>query len=231
MLERAHRSYPENSATLVELADLHWRERKDEGLLDYYRFAAARSDKHEGFARTWFFAARLLRRDDSVLDWLRWRFASFGSQSGAPAVTLASCLDHLAHTEDALRVLDEAVVRRPDDGELLVQSAGFFTRCGRVERARELLDRARGRCPEGPWERAYASLLERLGEGQRALDLWQSILRREPLAIDAHRETARLLSQLQGEREALDHLAGACGGFPTITDWVKSAFPGSGKTT
>lgn len=214
LLLRAHRGFPENSATLVELADLLWVGQKDDRLLDYYRFAAARSDKHEGFARTWFFAARVLHKDESVLAWLRWRFDTFGARSGAPAVTLASCLDHLARTADALSLLDEALLLRPEDGELLVQAAGFFTRSGRIERARELLDRARGRCPESQWQRAYASLLDRLGAPTDALGLWQEILHREPLAVDAHRETARLLSRLRGEREALDHLAAACERFP-----------------
>jgi tetratricopeptide (TPR) repeat protein len=214
LLWAAHRRQPHDPAVVTELADLLWSRDRSPGLLDYYRFAAARSDKHEGFARSWFFASRLLRREEEALAWMRRRFEAYGGQSGGPAITLATCLDHLSRTDEALRLLDEAVARRPEDGELLLHTARLLARCGEVGKARELLERARGKCPEGRWSRAAVALHERLGERDEALSVWRGILAREPLAVDAHDALARHLAVLRGDAEALDHLAAAAGQFP-----------------
>ncbi len=214
LLRWAHRCLPGDSSVLAEVAALLSTKGRDESLLDYYRFAAARSDKHEGFAMDWFFAARLLRRDGEVLAWMRSRYERFGGQSGGPAITLANCLDHLSKTDEALRLLDEAVARRPDDGGLRIHAARLSIRCGRLERAGELIEQARGKCPEGQWSRAAALLRRRCGEHAEALEVWRGILAREPLAIDAHGEVARLLSLLSGETAALGHLETACREFP-----------------
>lgn len=213
-LRRAHRVFPADSSVVVELADLFWRESRDPNLLDYYRFAAARSDKHEGYARTWFLAARHHGRDGEVLDWLRRRFSDYGDRSGAPAITLADCLDHLSRTEEALRLLDEAIKRRPDDGDLLVYTARLAIRYGLVERGRGHLAKAQGRCHDGMWLRALATLHQRLGETGDALATWQRVLEREPLAVDGHRAVAHHLSLLVGESAASVHLKEACERFP-----------------
>jgi predicted Zn-dependent protease len=215
VLWRAHSRLPAEGAVLVHLADLLRLARLEEGgaLLHYYRFAAAFSDKVEGYAQTWFSFALSQGRADAALQWLRRRFSAYGARSGAPALTLAQALDSLCNPE-AVDVLRKAVALRPDDGDLLLQLARFESRLGSIGEAASLLERARAKVTPGNWLRARAALLRWQGIQEEEAQVWRLILEREPLAMDAHAFTARQLSITGGNSAAIAYLESVVARFP-----------------
>jgi tetratricopeptide (TPR) repeat protein len=211
LLWKAHRMMPLDASVLTALAQWQLRTRRDEGSLDFHRFAASLVDKDENFARNWFTAASAFGRSGDALAWLRRRFEAYGDRSGAPAVTLGECLDHLQRTDEALAVLSAGIARRPEDGELLVQAArlGCASDCST---GRGHLDRPAAAAHLGS---GVALLPDSSGGGQplAALKAWQECWRSAP-SHGRHRAIHEQLACLEGEAAALQSLAEACARFP-----------------
>ena len=135
--------------------------------------------------------------DEDRIDWalgealafLRRRFEELGGRSGLPVRSLSWALDQLDQCDEALAVYDAALARRPDDGNLALFAAEAFSRFGRHDRARELLDHARDR--SRGWARVAARHAEAEGRPDEAMTYWRRVLEVEPLAIDAHEEMLR----------------------------------------
>lgn len=228
----AHRCSPVDSAVLSALAVWHWREPRRQKALDFFRFAAALSDKVEAWSVQWFNACVALNRSEEALAWLRQRNQAYGDQSSGPALTLAVCLERLCLTEESLAVVEEAVRRRPDDGELLVHASRLAARFGKMYEAQLRLQRARQKCSHGQWLRADAALAGREGDHARQLAIWREILQTEPLAMDAHQSMVALLELVQGTAAAGAHLQEACTRFPqhyelnqTYITWLREHAP------
>ncbi|WP_176159204.1 tetratricopeptide repeat protein [Prosthecobacter debontii] len=231
ILWRAHALMPSDGLLLVRLADLMRRTRECEEaeILQYYRFAAAFSDKVEGYAQQWFSYAVSQKRGEEALQWLQRRVRDYGAKSGAPAITLMQALDMLGR-EEIVDVVREAVALRPADGELLLELAKMETRLGDHAEAATVLERARGQVLPGSWLRARIALHRRCGEHAEEVRLWRQILEQEPLALDAHHALARELAASQGNAEAITHLQAVCGLFPhhyglgqLLVGWLKDA--------
>ncbi|HSJ04093.1 MAG TPA: tetratricopeptide repeat protein, partial [Verrucomicrobium sp.] len=211
----AHRCSPADSAVLSSIGVWKWRgQQQRHETLDYFRFAASLSDKVEIWSVQWFNACVALNRTDEALAWLRQRFESYGSQSAGPATTLALCLERLCRTEESLAVIDEAVNRRPEDGELLVHAARLAARFGKKYEAQLRLEQARHKCPPGQRLRAEAAIAARDGDHPQLLALWQQILQSEPLSLEAHQSVAHALALLEGREAGTRHLSAVCASFP-----------------
>ncbi|GEP41410.1 tetratricopeptide repeat protein [Brevifollis gellanilyticus] len=214
-LRRAHVASPSDAGVLIRMADLMRRSQKAEpdDYLTIYRFAAALSDKVEGYAQIWFSHSVSLGRIEQAIDWLRRRMRAYGSKSAAPSLTLVQALDGLNRPE-MVEVMHEAVAMRPDDGELLVELARLETRLGHFEEAASLLQRAEGKTLPARWQRAQALLLRRREGPAAELTMWQNILVLEPLAFDAHQVVARELAGTGGNLAAIRHLETVAARFP-----------------
>ncbi len=216
------------------LASLCWNRREHDEAIELYRFAACLHERDEGHAVRYAFAARAKGRTEEVLRFLRGRAARHGASSRAPILTLARVLDMLDRAAEAAEALDEAIALAPEDGELALSAAPFFAAIGRVERARELLERARGRSPEGLFCHVAATLAAYDGIPEVELAAWRAVLEREPVNVVAHTRVAELLELLHGRAEARKHLAGAREAFPHSQPlgrlwlaWLTSDDPGS----
>ena len=214
LLWRAHRMAPPDPAALTALASWRLRRGRDEAALDLERFAASIADKDEGLARRWFAAASAFGRTGEALTWLQRRFAAYGGRSAGPAITLMQCLDGLNRTEEALKIMEEAIQRRPEDGDLLVAASRLQLRCGLLDEAESRLAAASGRCSRRIWGRAAAALEQRRGDRAAALGAWKKVLEHEPLALDAHQAVFEQLSSLEGEEAALRSMEEVCRRFP-----------------
>ncbi len=214
-LRRAHVASPGDAGVLVRIADLMRRSQRGapDDSLTMYRFAAALSDKVEGYAQIWFGHAVSLGRIEQALDWLRRRMREYGAKSAAPSLTLVQALDGLSRPE-MVEVMHEALAMRPDDGELLVELARLETRLGRFDEAASLLQRAEGKTLPARWQRAQAMLLRRRDGPAAELMMWQTILGLEPLALDAHQAVARELAGTGGNLAAIRHLEAVVARFP-----------------
>lgn len=229
----AHAMMPGDAPVLIRIAGLLSRTHTEnaEELLTYYRFAAAASDKVEGYAQVWFSYAMSQGKTEEALQWLRRRMQEYGSKSGAPALTLVQALDALGRPE-MVEVMREAVSRRPDDGELLLYLARVESRLGAFEEADSLLSRAYGKAYPAAWLRTKASLLRRQGQLAAEQEVWKEVLVREPLALDAHHMVARDLAATQGAFAAADYFQEVCRQFPhhyelgqQLAAWLREARP------
>src|SRR5207237_3359030 len=89
LLRRAIRYRPTTAANFYTLAHILWDQRRFEGALELYRFAACLEDKNEQLARDYFVAARYLKQTEAALLLLRNRCTRFGKLSGWTARTLS----------------------------------------------------------------------------------------------------------------------------------------------
>lgn len=214
LLRRTLRCRPLDAPVYFILANTLWDQRKWDEALVLYRFAACLDDKDEQFSRGYFNAARHLNRVQHALQFLEGRYRRFGARSGHPARTLFWALSELDQTPRAFKVLEEALRARPTDDELTLFAVEAYGRHGRYDRAQQLLSAAHGNTSEMAWLRSAGSLALLKGDTPVALSLWRQVLERDPLAIEAHRNVARLLAQMEGPEAAKAHYAAATQRFP-----------------
>jgi tetratricopeptide (TPR) repeat protein len=120
----------------------------------------------------------------------------------------------LDQTMEAFSALENALALRPQDGVLKLFACDQYTNGGNLKRAETLLEEARGLTSVGASARSAAAIANQKGELQRALDLWREVLAAEPLAMDAYRSIAFLISERESRTAALSFLANACARFP-----------------
>jgi tetratricopeptide (TPR) repeat protein len=196
-INRSLRARPLEAGSLYILGNILWGQGKREEALQWYRFAASLSERDEHLSRSYFSASCHFKQADEVLHFLCSRFERFGKRSGQPARTLFWALNQVDRTEEAFRVLEDALQLRPDDGDLLLFAAGAQGRYSRMERAAELLQIARGKVAHTAWLRVAATLASYRGELKDSLAQWQRVLEAEPLSIDAHENVVRLLAETE----------------------------------
>ena len=214
LLDRARRARPVDAGPLSVTAKVLWQERRFEEALTAHRFAACLEDMNEGLTTSYFVAARQLGRTEEALQYLRDRFARFGSASGRPAMSLFWALEELGRADLAFETLEDALRRRADDSSLELYAAEACARYGDLERSNELLAAARPRARRPAWLRTAAALAGYRGDLEAALACWQEVLEAEPLAVDAHRAYALLLASTQSDDGARGHLRAACERHP-----------------
>jgi len=215
LVQRSMRYRPLDDRGIALWADVLWDQPERRGdAVTLYRFAACLGERDEGRARSYLLASRHLHRTDEALRFLEDRFARFGRQKSWAAQTLVWAYEVLDRTGDALATLEKALELRPDDGELLVFAADFYSRYGRNQRARELLRAARDKTHATQWMRTAAGIEHTQGNLQAALDCWRKVLAAEPLAQDANRMVAELTGDLEGREAAIQHLQAALARFP-----------------
>ncbi|MCX6954279.1 MAG: tetratricopeptide repeat protein [Verrucomicrobia bacterium] len=194
---------------------LLWAQRQFAPAAEVYRLAACAGDKTEAHWDTYFSASRHLRTAEACLALLRQREARLGAQSGQPVRTLFRALDALDQTPAGFAALDAALARRPDDGELRLFAVECRARFGQRDEAARLLAAAEGRSPRRAWVRTAAHLAELRADHAAALGHWRELLALNPVDLDAHRSTARLIAILEGRVAALEFLREACARHPS----------------
>ncbi len=207
---------PTESEHLRALAEILWDERDHAESGALFRLAATSAGTREDYWQQFFIASRHLRTTDDALRLLDARFRRLGDRSSQPGRTL-----FWAHRErhafaPAAAVLDEALARRPDDGDLLLFAATTRARDGERDVATRFLARAEGHVAPGAFSRAAAELADLANDPPNALTRWREVLAREPLNPAAHRAVARLLAETdaRGPAAAREYLDGAVARFP-----------------
>ncbi len=236
LARRALRVRPADPGGIFVLARVAWESGRLTEALELHRFASCLDDKNEGLARSYFAAARHLRREDEPLRLLEGRTRRFGALSSQPARTLHGALADLDRVAEASAVLEEALRLRPEDGELLLYAAESDASAGEFDRAAARLEEARGHCRRGDWRRAAANLASARGDLAGALGLWREVLGAEPAALDANRAVARLLAETEGRPAAQAHVAGACERSPhnyalhqALIEWLRDEGPAAAE--
>ncbi|RMG37403.1 MAG: hypothetical protein D6725_08950 [Planctomycetota bacterium] len=213
-LRRALRYWPTNARLLETLGRYLWERRRFDEACELLRFAACLEDKDESAADTYFLAACAVGRREEALAFLRRRFERYGHRAAGPARTLVLAHVRLSQMAESLQVLEEALKRRSEDGELLLFAAGHYLAVNDRERAQRCLEAAKGRVPQADWLRQAARFHRSLGELPQAVEAIRQALEIEPMAADLHRELAQMLVATEGREAAVAHFESAIGQFP-----------------
>lgn len=229
LLLRAMRFRPHDGRAYGMLAEIRMDQRRREEALLLHRFAASLDDTDENRSRHYFYNSRLQNKTKEAILFLEDRFRRFGSRSSAPARTLAWAYDELDKTSKSFELLEEAIKKRPDDGDFKLYLADMYGRYGKHDRARELLEEAKPHSHPTMQLRTAAMLANYRGDLPQALEHWQEVLESDPFDGDAHDHVARLLADLRGEHTAVEHLEAAVEANPhsyplrvRLIEWLRS---------
>lgn len=213
-LYKSLRKIPNNGTTIRIMADVLWSQRQFEDSFKLYWFASCLHDKDEQFSYTYFLAARFLKKEDEAIQYLYDRFERFGHQSNLPVHSLFYALHGLGRTVEAFEVLQKALEKRADDGEFKLFVADAKARFGQKEAAEKLLKEAENQSPRSTWLRNAALIAELQGNLEKSLEYWNSVVKIEPPAPDAHESIANLLAGLEGKASAQNYLRKISRAFP-----------------
>ncbi len=216
---------------LHAFANLLWSQQQFAPAAEVYRLAACVGEKTETLWDSYFNASRHVRSSDSCLALLREREARLGAQSGQPVRTLFRALETLDQTPAGFVLLDAALARRPEDGELLLFAADCRARFGAIDEAQRLLAAAI-HSPRTAWLRTAARLAEVAMNHKGALGHWRELLTLNPIDLDAHAAVARLVATLEGRPAALSFLHQAGDLNPSLIpihalhlEWLRTETP------
>lgn len=212
-------------------ADDLWNDGRRDDALELYRLEIGLAPQDEDRAMHYFRAAHGVRQAEKALQFLKGRHDRYGAKSSQPVRTLFQACNLLERMTEGFEAIENALKRRPDDGDLILFAAECFGRYGRLDRAASFLETARGKTPEGSWLSTAAWLARWRGEWTEALRLWREVLRLEPLNIGACRQIVFHLSAT-GRIETLAFLREQAARFPQHYDlhclyasWLREGDP------
>ena len=216
LLKRATRLNPMDAGNYFVRAGILCDQLKFDEALELYRFAASLDDRNEAAAEAYFRMAQYRQQTNEGLDWIRRRVDRFGKKSSQPVRTLDWALRRLSRDSEGVEALEQAILLRPEDGDLLLYTAEseVIASFSNLERAKELYRRAEGRCSRTDWLRTGARLAAYQSQHGEALRIWREVVELQPMAVDAHRAIAGLLSEIEGQAAALAHVQAAAERFP-----------------
>lgn len=232
LLRRTLRQMPLRAEVYYKLAHTSWDLRRREEALALYRTAVSLEITDERYADSYFKAARYLNCAGEALDFLTRRFERWGKKSAQPAITLFESYDVLEQTRRGLEVLEQALLLRAQDGELLTYTAEAWGRNGDMARAEELLARAAPLARRAAWLQSKARLTEGRASLGEALQYWEQVAQDDPFNLRAVRSVARLLTETQAPEAALAYIEGLAARFPhhhglnrLRVEWLDDAAP------
>jgi len=229
---RLMRTRPIDWLNLSVFAHLIWGEGNFEAGARVYRLAATVGEKIEAPWNAFFSAAALTGRAEMALQLLRERYTRLGNASVSPLKTLCSSLERMQRTPEAHALISDALSTRPDDSELLLLAAESFGRVGEYSSAKGLLEKAHQHVNRVSWIHTAARLASWRGDHADALELSRELLKTNPLSVFVIRETARLISIVEGRRQTLEWLGQQIERFPHFSplrqvnlEWLRSVDP------
>lgn len=214
LLRKALFFMPTNAEIYFTFANILWGQRRFETAFELYRFATCLEDKNESYAIAYFSASIYFKQTEAALQFLIHRFERYGKKSSVPAQILFCAYDQLCLTSEGFDILEQAEKFLPDDGSLLLYKAKAYAKFNKISQAEHLIERAKGRVSEAVWFGVAAQVAMYAGESERALDLYQELIKLDPLSIDCYNAIAQLLAELQDYDAALLFLEEATQRFP-----------------
>ncbi len=123
-----------------------------------------------------------------------------------------------------LPLVEQLILRRPDDAELKIKAADLAADNGQIDKARDYLRTVLGQHPHAVQAlRRLALLSERQGEPGTAASYWQLLLANDTNDVQAHRHLARYFDRTDNRVEELRHVMVLLDMFPADTALLKRA--------
>jgi cellulose synthase operon protein C len=196
------------------ISRLSWNEGERNAYLDFARLAACIEDRNESRLRSYFQVACFLHQEDQAMRWLQKRTQSLPLH-GDPFMTLSWAFEQIQKPSEALRVLEEALIALPDDGVLHAYAAHKFSAFGKTERAKQLLEFARNKCPDAMYHRTAAAIDMDAGNLQSAREHLNTVLEIDPLDMGTLDRLMQVDHDLDGPVAARNRLNEALSKFPS----------------
>lgn len=206
LLDEILRRQPLSAAAWWTLAGQHWERMEREEAFECYRLCVCLEDKVEGYATSYFKAARFLRRTDEALGYLQRRIEWLGSRSANPYITYVRALDLIDRGTESLAVLEEALARHPDDGYLVTEAFDLHMAAGHHEQAARLLSEKSRLLSDAQRLYREARLAEHNSDSEAEMAVWQQLLAAHPRNEHAISQIARLLDARNQPAEAIAFL-------------------------
>lgn len=200
------RRQPTNASAWWTRAGLHWDSLEREEAFECYRLCICLEDKAEGYATSYFKAARFLRREAEALEYLRRRLEWLGGRSANPFITYARALDLLERAQESIAVLEEALQKHPEDAWLVEEAIGFLCNAGHYERAEKLLQDKGSVLSEVARLYKQARIVSARGDAAAELACFRRILELQPRSERAAANIARLLNETESPQSAIAFL-------------------------
>lgn len=197
---------PLSAAAWWVLAGQYWEGMQREEAFDCYRLCLCLEEKTEGYATSYFKAARFLRRTDEALAYLARRIEWLGALSANPYITYARALDLLERGPESLAALEQALTRHPDDAFLVAEVFDLHLSAGHHEQAERLLEEKGHLLSVALRMHKQARLAGHLSDSAGELAIWRQLLALQPRNEHALTQVARLLGEAGRVEEAIAFL-------------------------
>jgi cellulose synthase operon protein C len=216
LLAKAVRMRRRDGRVYESLARCRAKQTRHEEAAFLRRIASSLSQSFEPYAKAYFESCCALRRQDEAISFLEDRTKRFGHKDGAPWITLADCLTRLDREKEAAEVLKKGAAIRPEDGSFLLEAGSMMAGWGEPYRSQgvEWMERSRGRTPEQRWLNKTARIASFLGDRNKALRCWRSLVELQPLNVDGWRGLAQCTADELGEDSAIQLLDQATAKYP-----------------
>ena len=204
----------DSSTGYYYLGVLRWQQKQLDESLRLKRIASCLKDLSEGLALEYFEECHKLDRTDTGLSYLAARRERYEDKRPGSGQTYITALEQLGQTDKAHQLLDELLLRHPEDSGLNLFAADFHARYGDFDKAQKHLEEARFNTSELSLLRAAAKLELYRGRLSESAELWQKIVRREPTASDAITALCNCYRMLGDEKRSAEAVGALMQKYP-----------------
>ncbi|MDH5765109.1 MAG: tetratricopeptide repeat protein [Gammaproteobacteria bacterium] len=203
-----------DAVTLKTYADHLWARSEYKKSYDIYRFLTCLEDKVEQYASSYFKAARYFKESEQALQFLIDRYHRYNDKSSGPVISVFRAFNSLNRTGEGIDYLEQALEKRPDDGELLLFMSRQYFYINNIERSQQLLTLASSFVHPARYAEMAAELCEFQQDKQQAITHWRKVLNYEPLSNSANNSIVRLLNEIGNADEASQFIEQRLADFP-----------------
>jgi tetratricopeptide (TPR) repeat protein len=239
---RLHRSmrrrYWEMPTSVATLAQFELARQNRDVALELSRYAACLEGTNDRAAYNYFVCAATMGKVNDGLALLKSRVQTLGSQSGAPAATLAAALELLERPHEARTLVGDSLAQRPQDVDLLTKAALLEASFGDPAKAQDVMQRATARMPLTRWLRTMARVEECAGQPEAAQRLWHRAAKLAPDDPEIEQAILRLIAARDGLDAAIRHVVERherCSAHPGLTrlriEWERAGSGDRGEAT
>lgn len=226
-LRRSIRKRHQNAGAYFLLANLLWELREHEEAVEMYRLSAALEDRDEQFAEGYWRASRQLDQAPEALRFLQARHNRCKGRLAAPTRSFFHARVEEGEVEAAFEVLDDALQAKPsrpasspldparaakqdreESGQLHLFAAEMRMNFQQPDKAEPHLAAARAKLGAVDFARVAARLMNQRAELREARKLFEVVLRDEPRDMEAIRNQARLVADLEGRDASIAWMDG-----------------------
>lgn len=205
-LRRALYVHAQESSAWAALADATWGGGQKSQAVHLYRIAACLNRTSEHLALKYMRACSGIGRVTDGLTFLKARVQKLVARSSDPLISYFEQLDLFDQADKAFAELERGLQQRPNDTSLFLFAAEKYLNYGDLEKAKTLLEQAKGPAREAERLRVLCQVARQESRFDDAWDAIRQACELEPLNIPLQRLAARTLAQREGRKATVAYL-------------------------